>query len=112
MASLRTPSRWHSTDSRVTIPPHRRITSMHQLVQDLRYALRTMRRDAAFCTVAVLILGLGIGANTAIFSVVNTVLFRPLPFRDPAHLVWIANSGTGGLSAMTSRVSTYRDLRA
>lgn len=85
---------------------------MDQFFQDLRYALRTMRRDAAFCAVAVLILGLGIGANTAIFSVVNTVLFRPLPFRDPERLVWIANTGTGGLSAMTSRVNTYRDLRA
>src|SRR3954454_16684639 len=84
---------------------------MDQILQDLRYALRTMRRDAAFCAIAVLILGLGIGANTAIFSVVNTVLFRPLPFRDPARLVWIANLGTGSLSAMTSRDSTYRDLR-
>src|SRR5882724_5507467 len=85
---------------------------MEQFVRDLRYALRTLRRDAAFCAVAVLILGLGIGANTAIFSVVNTVLFRPLPFRDPARLVWIANVGTSGLSAATSRVSTYRDLRS
>src|SRR4051794_16675128 len=86
---------------------------MEQLVRDLRYSLRTMRRDAAFCAVAVLILGLGIGANTAIFSVVNTVLFRPLPFRDPSRLVWIANSSpAGGLSGVTSRVSTYRDLRS
>jgi predicted permease len=70
-----------------------------------------MRRDAGFCAVAVLILGLGIGANTAIFSVVNTVLFRPLPFRTPERLVWIANTGTTGLSGATSRVSNYRDLR-
>ncbi len=85
---------------------------MEQILQDLRYALRTMRRDAGFCAVAVLILGLGIGANTAIFSVVNTVLFRPLPFRDPARLVWIANgSPAGGLSGVTSRVSNYRDFR-
>jgi predicted permease len=70
-----------------------------------------MRRDAGFCAVAVLILGLGIGANTAIFSVVNTVLFRPLPFRSPERLVWIANTGTTGLSGATSRVANYRDLR-
>jgi putative ABC transport system permease protein len=86
---------------------------MEQFAQDLRYALRTMRRDAAFCAVAVIILGLGIGANTAIFSVVNTVLFRPLPFRDPERLVWIANALPGaGLSGVTSRVSNYRDFRA
>src|SRR5215831_20948122 len=84
---------------------------MEQFLRDLKYALRAMRRDAAFCAVAVLILGLGIGANTAIFSVVNTVLFRPLPFRDPARLVWIANLGTNGLSAQTSRVFNFRDLR-
>jgi putative ABC transport system permease protein len=85
---------------------------MEQLVQDLRYSLRAMRRDAGFCVVAVLILGIGIGANTAIFSVVNTVLFRPLPFQDPARLVWIANAFPGsGLSGVTSRVSNYRDFQ-
>jgi len=81
-------------------------------LQDLRYAFRTMRRDAAFCAIAVLILGLGIGANTAIFSVVNTVLLRPLPFYASDRLVWIANTGTTGLSGATSRVSNYRDWRA
>jgi putative ABC transport system permease protein len=86
---------------------------MDQILQDLRYALRTMRRDAAFCAIAVLILGLGIGANTAIFSVVNTVLFRPLPFRNPSRLVWISNILPGaGLSGETSRVSNYRDYRS
>src|SRR3954454_1303629 len=86
---------------------------MEQFVQDVRYALRAMRRDAAFCTVAVLILALGIGANTAIFSVVNTVLFWPLPFREPARLVWIANvRPAAGLSGVTSRVSNYRDFRS
>src|SRR3954470_22138189 len=81
-------------------------------LQDLRYAFRTMRRDAAFCAIAVLILGLGIGANTAIFSVVNTVLLRPLPFYAADRLVWIANTGTTGLSGVTSRVANYRDWRA
>ena len=70
------------------------MASFDNLRQDLRHGLRAMRRDAAFCAVAVLILGLGIGANTAIFSVANTILFRPLPFRDPQSLVWIANTGS------------------
>ncbi|HXB71317.1 MAG TPA: ABC transporter permease [Candidatus Acidoferrales bacterium] len=85
---------------------------MDYFLQDLRYALRAMWRDAGFCAMAAVILGLGIGANTAIFSVVNTVLFRPLPFRDAGRLVWIANTGTTGLSGATSRVANYRDWRA
>jgi len=85
---------------------------MDQLLQDLRYALRAMRKDFGFCAVAALILGLGIGANTAIFSVVNTLLLRPLPFRDSGRLVWIANTGHSGLSGETTRVANYRDWRA
>ena len=87
------------------------MASFDNFRQDLRHGLRAMRRDAAFCAVAVLILGLGIGANTAIFSVANTLLFRPLPFRDPQRLVWIANTGSTGLSGATTRVSNYRDWR-
>ena len=60
---------------------------MHSIIQDLRFALRTLRRRPAFTTVAVLTLGLGIGATTAIFSVVDNVLLRPLPFRSPETLV-------------------------
>ena len=57
------------------------------LLQDLRYTFRTLRRDAGFATFAILIVGLGIGASTTVFSVVNTLLLRPLPFRDPSRLV-------------------------
>lgn len=65
------------------------------LVQDLRFTLRTLKRDRGFTMVAVLILALGIGANIAVFSVVNTILLRPLPFPNPERLVRIVEKGAG-----------------
>src|SRR5688572_12254986 len=85
--------------------------AIDDLLQDLRYTARTLRRDAGFTTFAILIAGLGIGASATVFSVVNALLLRPLPFSEPDQLVWIANRGTSGLSGQTTQVGHMLDLR-
>jgi predicted permease len=80
--------------------------------QDVKSALRTMRRSPGLYALLALVIGVGVGATTAVYSVVSPLLLRPLPFDDPGELVWIENTQEGAsLSAVTSRSGNLRDFR-
>jgi predicted permease len=85
---------------------------VEHLTQDLRYALRTLSKSPAFVAIAVLTLALGIGANVAIFTLVNAVLLQPLPFREPDRLVRIFEDlGGAGAKNVPISVPELEDLR-
>lgn len=81
------------------------------MLSDLRHALRQLAKSPGFAFTAIATLALGIGVCTAMFSIIHTVLLKPLPFREPDRLVWIENTGEGGLSARTSRVDVFNGWR-
>lgn len=80
---------------------------MSNLLADLRYALRTLYRSPLFATVAILSLALGIGANTAIFTLLDQILLRKLPVRDPESLVMLYQKGAHNGSNMGDRMQSY-----
>ena len=89
------------------------MTSLDTFARDVRYAARTLARTPGFAVLAVLIIGLGIGANTAIFSLVSAVLLEPLPFVEPDELVvlWDDGSAVGASPRSPISLASYVDWR-
>src|SRR5882724_8364678 len=84
---------------------------METLFKDIRYGIRSLLNRPAFTVIAVITLGLGIGVNTAIFSVINAVLLRPLPYQDPERVVTFrSNQSAPGLADVEAQTKTFSKL--
>jgi putative ABC transport system permease protein len=101
--------------------PSTAISALDSIGNDLRYAARAWRRSPGFAATAILTLTIGIGANTAVFSLVNAVLLRPLAYPDPSHIVWFLTTAPEGpygdasevkFNAWRSIPSTFTDVSA
>ncbi len=102
----------HAPQDPIVLGTHRRTNMMTNLWQDLHYGVRMLRKHPSFSLIAILTLALGIGANTAIFSIVNAVLLRPLAYQEPARLVNVQERGEGGGIGSPPSYPNFVDWRA
>ncbi|HVH86062.1 MAG TPA: ABC transporter permease, partial [Terriglobales bacterium] len=89
----------------------RGVPSLETLAQDVRYAMRMLRKNPVFAIVAILTLGLGIGANTAIFTLINAIMLRSLPVKNPEQLVFFSRSNIEGKDWPSFPYPFYREVR-